>query len=156
MLVEIHSVEFGFCRQPQHAHGVDGQHHHHGRREGCQGDGRAPDGLCRQQRGAAAVEQSLQCNRIIGAGRAGSAELAGRKQTQRERSPDSADAVNRNRADRVVNAQPFQQVDAEDDDNSGDAAEQHRARGRDPVARAGDGHQSREEAVGGVTRVPLL
>ena len=46
--------------------------------------------------------------------------LAAGEQSQRQRAPDAAHAVNRHRADRIVDAQVFQQFDAEDDDDAGD------------------------------------
>ena len=81
---------------------------------------RAADDLRHQHLRAAAVEQALQRSRVVGGERPGCAELAGSEQTQRQRSPDAADAVNRNRADRIVDAQLLQQFDAVDHDDAGD------------------------------------
>ena len=86
----------------------------------------------------------------------GSAELAGGEQAQRPGSPDSAEAVHGNRADGIVNAEVLEKFDAVDYDDAGDGAEQNRAGGADPVAGAGDGDQSGQEAVDGETHVPLL
>ena len=93
---------------------------------------------------------------MSGPDRTRSAVLAAGKQAERERSPDAADAVHRDRADRIVNAQPFQQFNAQNHDHSGDSSEQDCAGRADPVAGAGDGDESGEEAIGGEAGVPFL
>ena len=87
-----------------------------------------PMNLGRQHLRAAAVEQSLQRSGVVGSNWPGRAVLAAGKQAERQRAPDAADAVDRNRADRIVDAQLFEQFNAEDDDHAGDAAEQDGAR----------------------------
>ena len=67
-----------------------------------------------------------------------------------------AHAVHGDGADRVVDAQVLDEVDAEHDDDAGDEADDHRADGVDPVARAGDRHEAAEEAVDRDADVPLL
>ena len=104
---------------------------------------------------AAAVEEALErrasCPAAIGAG--GAVTAAG-EQAQRERAPDAADAVDGDRADGIVDAEVFQQIDAVDDDDAGNAAEDNRAGRADPVAGAGDGDQAGEEAVDGEAARP--
>ena len=80
----------------------------------------------------------------------GSAVLAGGEQTEAERAPDAAEPVDRPGADRVVDAEVLEQVDAEDHDDTPATAPMITAPERaDPVAGAGDGDQAGEEAVDG-------
>ena len=59
-------------------------------------------------------------------------------------------------ADGIINAQPLQKLDSEDDQHARDPAEEDRTRRADPVAWARDGDESGEEAVDGEAHVPLL
>ena len=59
-------------------------------------------------------------------------------------------------ADRVVDAQVLDEVDAEHDDDAADEPDDDRAEGVDPVTRTGDRHEPTEEAVDGDAHVPLL
>ena len=156
MLVQIETVLLALSRYAQQTRCIHCQHQHHRDSKSSQSNHRAADSLSNQYLCTAAVEQASQRSRVIGSdGTSRSISSAG-KQAQRERSPDAADAVNRNRADRIVNAQLFQQVDAEHDDHASDDAEKNRARRANPVAWAGDGDQSSQEAVRREASVPLL
>ena len=95
---------------------------------------------------AAAPEQALDV----------SAVLAGGEQADGPRAPDAAAAVDGDGADRVVDAEVLDQVDAEHDDDAGDDADDHRPGGVDPVARGGDRDEAAEEAVDRDADVPLL
>ena len=105
---------------------------------------------------ATAIEQagespSGRCHRSTGMPRraaAGGGVLAAGEQAQRKRAPDAAQTVHRPCADRIVDAQEFEQIDAQDHDDAGDRAQDARTGRADPVAGAGDGHQTGEEAVG--------
>ena len=122
MLVQIQTVHLAFRRNAQQPHGVDGQHHHHGDRERRHGDERATDQLGLQDSHAAAVEQTGQRCGVIRSNRTRRAILARGKQAQRYRPPDSADPVNRNRSDGIVNSQIFHHFDSDDHDHTGDSA----------------------------------
>ena len=58
------------------------------------------------------------------------------------------------RADRIIDAQPFQNSTADDDDHAGDGAEQDRARRADPIAGASDRHQAGEKTVDREAHIP--
>ena len=81
--------------------------------------------------------------------------LSAGEESERQRSPDAAEAVHRHCADRIVDPQPLEQFDAQHDDDAGDAAEQDGAGRADPVAGAGDGDQAGEEAVDGEAQRPI-
>ena len=120
------------------------------------GDASAADDLGLEHLQSAAVEQPVSGRGIVRRDRSGRAVLAAGKQAERQRSPDAAKAVNWHRADGIVNAQPFQEVDAQDDENSSDAAEQDRTRRTDPVAGASNRDQPSQKSVRRVARVPFL
>ena len=84
------------------------------------------------------------------------AVLAGGEQADGPRAPDAAHAVDGDGADRVVDAEVLDEVDAEHDEHAGDGADDHRAGRVDPVARRGDGDEAAEEAVDRDADVPLL
>ena len=128
MFVQVHSVEFELRRQAQRSGGVHREHHDHGHREGGQRDDRAAEGLSDQHLRAAAVEEALERRAVVRRKRPSGAELPGSEQPEGNSPPDSAEAVNRNCADRIIDSQIFEEVNAQDDQNTGDAAEENGAR----------------------------
>src|ERR1700722_7290130 len=104
VFVQVETITLALFADTQGTSGVHGQHHHHGDGESSQRDDGAADALCHQQRCSAAVEETGQRSGVIGSDRATRAILAGRKQAERHGAPDAAKAVDRNRADRIVNA----------------------------------------------------
>ena len=48
--------------------------------------------------------------------------------------------MNGNGADGIINAQPFQQFNPKNHENTGNATQENGARGADPVAGTGDGN----------------
>src|SRR6185437_1774346 len=62
----------------------------------------------------------------------------------------------RDRTDGIVNSQPFQQVDSQDDEDSRDSAKKDRSRRADPIARASDRNESCQKPVSSKACVPLL
>jgi hypothetical protein len=63
--------------------------------------------------------------------------------------------VNRNRADGVVDAQIFEQVDSPDHDDSGADTDEERAFRSNPVTGTGDRDQSGQEPVHRQSEVPF-
>src|SRR5205814_9733408 len=57
---------------------------------------------------------------------------------------------------RIIDAQPFQQLRAENNQYSGNSTKGDGANRADPVARAGDGHQPGKESVNSKTHVPFF
>src|SRR5215208_1001523 len=65
----------------------------------------------------------------------------------RDRAPDAGDAVDRDRADRIVDPDPLDRKHADDRNHARDEADHNRGPGRDEPACGGDGHERREDAV---------
>ena len=121
------------------------------------GDDGAADELRLQQREAAVIEEAGEWGGVIRTGWTGRSDTWPQaNRPSDKRSPDAADAVNRNRADGIVDAQPLEQLHAQADNDAGDAAKKDGARRADPVARAGNRDQSGEEPVDRKADIPFL
>ena len=99
--------------------------HCHGAGESRGADNQAADKLRRQHLHAAAVEQASESFGRFGDDRrhsewtrTGRGVLAAGEQAQRKRSPDTARAVNRPGADRIVDAAVLEQVHRQNDDHT--------------------------------------
>src|SRR6266852_7135146 len=149
MLVQIESIEFAFFGHAQQSGGIDRVHDRQGDPEGSQGDACASDCLGDEHLRSTAVEKAFQRGRVVGTGWARYPVLAAGEQSKRERSPDAANAMHRDRADGIVNSQPLQQLDPENHDPSSYASQEDGASRSDPVTRASDSYQSGEKSVGG-------
>jgi hypothetical protein len=82
---------------------------------------RTSDKLRHQHLSSTAVEQSLQRYRVIGTGWTREAVLTAGKEPEGDRAPDTAHAVDGNRTDGIVDAQIFQQFNAEDNYRTSDS-----------------------------------
>src|SRR5579863_8092719 len=104
MFVKIKSVEFSLFRDTQGAGEVDGIHHGQSNSERCQRDDSVPNDLRFEKGPSAAVEQARERSRVVRRDRTSGAILAASKQAERPGSPDTAEAVYRNRADGIIDA----------------------------------------------------
>src|SRR4029077_5247769 len=116
----------------------------------------AADDLSFEDLQSAAVEQSSQGCGVVRRDRSSCAVLATGKEAKRQRSPNAAEPVYGHRTDGVINAEPFQEIDAHDDQNSGDPAEQDRTCRTYPIAGASNSNQPSQKSVRGVAGVPFL
>src|SRR5438270_9262121 len=64
--------------------------------------------------------------------------------------------MNRSGTDGIINAQPLQCVNGDNDDDSRKAAEKHCTGGADPITRAGDRNQASQESIRRVAGIPLF
>ena len=94
------------------------------------------DRLSLQYCESAAIEESGQRRGVVGAGGASQAILTRSKKTERQRSPDATEAVNRNRANRIVNTKPFQNLYTKDHENTRHSSEEDCPGWTDPVTGA--------------------
>ena len=117
-------------------------------------------GLSSNVRAAAIKQTGKMRGRIGNVGceitAAGGGILTARKQTQRQRSPDAAETVDRHGADRIVDSQVLQQFHAQVDNHAGDCTQNDRTGWTDPIARASNCHQASQEPVNREAHVPLL
>src|SRR3954452_1994304 len=147
VLVDVDALLLALRAHPQEAGGgerpEDGAHDD----EGDATDGQVAPDLRPQLTGTTAPEQTLH-RRV--------AELTGGEQTDRPGAPDATAAVHGDGTDRIVDAEVLDEIDADDDDHTGDQPDDHRAGGVHPVARRGDPDQAAEEAVDRDADVPLL
>src|SRR5207302_6617121 len=102
------------------------------------------------------VEQTLERRRRVGPDTGRRAVLPRREQPETPRAPHPTESVDGPRTDRIVDPQILEQVDAEDDDHTGNRADTDRAERRHPVARTRNRDESREEAGDRDARVVLL
>src|SRR5207244_7162900 len=63
--------------------------------------------------------------------------LATGKEAKRKRSPDAAEAMHRHCSYGIVNSQPFQEFDAQDDEHTGEASQQYGPSWRSEERRVG-------------------
>ena len=78
------------------------------------------------------------------------------KQTERQHAPGTIDAMDGDRADRVVDlADTLEDAHRDTDEHAGDQADDHRADRTDPARWSGDCYEPGEDAVHHVARVPL-
>src|SRR6185503_3940908 len=63
--------------------------------------------------------------------------------------------MDRHRPNRIINAQPFQQLRTENNQHSGNSTQNEGANGADPVAWTGDGHEPGKESVHCETNIPF-
>lgn len=121
MLVQVEATQLGFVRNAKSKGDVNYLEYH----EHCEpGEGIASDNakaLHTKLTKPAAVEKTV----VWGAER----RLA--ENTHRERAPDTAETVDWNRPDGIVNTHPIHPVDAEYDQDAGDQTNEQRRRGRD-------------------------
>ena len=73
--------------------------------------------------------------------------MAARRDADRERAPDAAPEVSRNRADFVVDSEPFQEPHAEGADGAADRSDETGPHGNDEFGAGRDGNQSADGAV---------
>ena len=156
VFVKIEPKEFAFFRNTQRPGEIHQIHQQHRDRERRGYDDRAANELSLQQGDSAAVKHPCQRCEIIRTGRSRSAVLAAGEEAEGKRSPDAAQAVHRNRANWIVDAQLLKSFNAQAYQNPGNAAEDDCARETHPVAGTGNGHQSRKESVDRETDVPFL
>ena len=147
MFVEIQAVGFAFSRDPQDSHRIHGIHHNQGNRESRKGDDGAADRLGHQQLRSSTVEKALERGGVVRRKSARRSKLTGCEEAERKRAPNTAKTVYRPCADRIVDAQPFQEFDAPDYDKSRNSAQQNRSGRSDPVTRTRDRNQTRQESV---------
>src|SRR6185437_4176750 len=156
MLVQIHAVSFGFGRKTKHAHRIDGEHHDHSDSKSGRSNTRAANNLSQQEFEAATIKEPGERRTVIWRDWTGSSVLSAGEEAKRQRSPDSAHTMHGYRSNRIVDAEPFKQVDSEDDENAGDPAEDHRSRRAHPIARASDRNETGQKAVRSESGVPLF
>src|SRR6185437_3476898 len=131
-------------------------HHKHGNRKCCEGNDGAADELGFEQRESTMIEKTCKRGGVIGGDWASGSVLAGGKKSERERAPNTAKAVDRNRTNGIVDAQPFEQFHTHHDHYSGNSSEKDSSGWTDPIARTSNGNQPGEEPVDSESDVPLL
>ncbi len=163
MLVDVEAFEFAFFGDAKPSEEVKNTEDGHCNCERCRADDAAADALTDEDFPTTAIEQAGEgpTGRAVSHGDAGGTAACGRvftagEQTERERSPDAAQTVNRPCTDGIIDAEEFKQVDTEDHDDPGNSAQDACAGGADPVAGAGDGDETGQEAVGDRSCVPLF
>src|SRR5579875_1612610 len=156
MLVQVKTVLFAFLRDSQQADRVDCPHHGHGYGKGREGDGCAADELRFEERHPTAVEEAFQRSTVVGSEWARGAVLTAGEEAERQRSPDTAQSMDRNSADGIVDAQVLEQFNASVYHHASDASEDDGTGGADPIAGAGDRDETGEKAVDREAHIPLL
>src|SRR5207247_8233375 len=119
----------------QETHRLERIHHHKRNPECSYCNSKAADRLSLQHRESAAIEKSGQRRRVVGASGASQAILTRSKKAERQRSPDATEAVNRNRADRIVNTKPFQHLGTQDNKHPRASAKKACAGRTNPLTR---------------------
>ena len=116
VLEEVEASELALLFDAQVAECVDCVHEREPDTEGRTRHDRAADRLCRQHLHTAAVEEPGERCGVIGSERTRCSIHAACEEAERQGAPYSADAVHRDRSDRIVDLQCFQHVDRDDDD----------------------------------------
>src|ERR1700690_3609465 len=124
VLVEVEAVQFALFRYAEPAHCVNGVHDDQRNPKRRQGYRCAADKLSSQHLRAAAVEQALEWSGIVGGNGSSGTILTGGEQAERQSPPNSAETVDRNSADGIVDSEVFEQLNAENDEDAGNSAEQ--------------------------------
>src|SRR5437773_9177218 len=116
MLMQVQARDLALSRETQVGHTLNNRKDDERDSKSCDCGCAAADGLCYHLTEAAAIEQSGDNCRRVNASSCRNAELARCEQAQRKRSPDTGNHVNRYRANWVVDAKVFQQIDPPDYD----------------------------------------
>ena len=120
VLDDVETLELVVGRYPEHAERLDRVHDEQRDHEGARADHDAAEDLELQLVEATSVEQALERTRWVRSRRRRCAVLAGGEQSERDRSPDSGQAVHGPRPDRIVDTQVLEQVDSRDHDDARD------------------------------------
>jgi len=154
VFVEIHAIQLGFPRQPQEPSCVDRKHDDHGHAKGGRGDAGAANGLGKEHLCAATIEQALEWGAIVGTYRAGWRKLTAANRPS-DNVPKCRRARHRPRAIGSVDAEPLEQGPTPIMTSTPATRRATRRRWeKTPITRAGDGHESGEEAIGRESQRP--
>ena len=126
VLVDVEPTELDLFGDSEHTERLDAVHQREGDHERRDGDDRTPGDLDTELLRAAAVEQALDRRRDVGARGRRQEVLAGGEEPEADRAPDPAEPVHCDRADRVVDPQPFEELDPEHADGTGDGTDTDR------------------------------
>ena len=129
MLVQVHAVEFTFFRDTEQCPGCVHRIHHRQTTKVAMTTALS-DRLGNEYLRSTTVEQALNRSVSCRAVRPGAPNLPKQTESQRERSPDAAKAVHRDRADGIVNAQPLSSSTPSTTSDAGRASQQRNRAGR--------------------------
>ena len=143
VLTHIQSSQLGFLGDPQADGQIDHLEHHRHRDDDEPEAGDNTKRLDTQGPKSAAVEKTVR----------GCTECRLPHQTDRERSPDATEAMDRDGADGIVKTQPVQQHDPVDHHETGYEADTDRSYRGDDGTRGSNADQTRQHPVEGQRKV---
>ena len=140
MFGDVKSLEFGFRRDAEDAEFFQREKDARARAERPGGRRASAEELHAEEFESAAVEDAREFIAVAACGRRG-------EEADGDRAPHAVHAVDRHRADGVVDVDLVEREHGEDHEHAGDEADDDGGVRRHEVARRGDRHEPRERAV---------